>query len=159
MLSLHWRLQICNLSLKVELLYPLANKQGRGFTKSRHFNKWNVSVHGSPYIERSHSQAKTFHVSCIIYHVSFFLMYEGCSKSIEPLVGKSIFIDLEIRNFHPLQSSLLGDAHTSPALLRFLETLLELSFWNRVQLVHCILHDVLSWLNFGPFQYNVQLGK
>jgi hypothetical protein len=38
-----------------------------------------------------------------------------CSKSIEPLVGGNTFIDLEIQNSNPLQSSLLGDAHTSPS--------------------------------------------
>ena len=68
------------------------------------------------------------------------MIYEGCSKSIEPLVGRSIFIDLEIQNFNPHQSSYT----LPPALLPFLETLLELSLWNGVQLVHCILQDVLS---------------
>jgi hypothetical protein len=153
-LTLRWWLQICNLSLKVELLYPLANKQGRGVTKSRHFNKWDFSVHGSYCIERSHPHAKTFHVSCIIYHVSFFLMYEGCSKSIEPLVGKSRCIDLEIWNFNPL-----GDAHTSPSASAIFGNTPGTQFWNGVQLVRRILHDVLSWLKSGPFQHHFQLGK
>jgi hypothetical protein len=38
-----------------------------------------------------------------------------CSKSIEPLVGRNTFIDLEVQNPNPLQSSLLGNAHTSPS--------------------------------------------
>ena len=42
-------------------------------------------------------------------------IYEGCSKSIEPLLAKNTFIDLEIRNTNPLQSTLLGNAHTSPS--------------------------------------------
>lgn len=37
------------------------------------------------------------------------------SKSIEPLVGKNTFINLETRNTYPLQNSLLGNAHTSPS--------------------------------------------
>jgi hypothetical protein len=41
--------------------------------------------------------------------------YVVCSKSIEPLVGRNTFIDLEVQNPNPLQSSLLGDAHTSPS--------------------------------------------
>ena len=39
--------------------------------------------------------------------------YEGCSKSIGPLVGKNTLIYLDVWNPNPLQSSLLGDAHTS----------------------------------------------
>ena len=39
--------------------------------------------------------------------------YEGCSKSIGPLVGKNTIIYLHVWNPNPLQSSLLGDAHTS----------------------------------------------
>ena len=39
--------------------------------------------------------------------------YEGCSKSIGPLVGKNTIIYLDVWNPNPLQSSLLGDAHTS----------------------------------------------
>ena len=38
--------------------------------------------------------------------------YEMCSKSIEPLIGIYILIDLEVRNLNPLQSRPLGDAHT-----------------------------------------------
>jgi hypothetical protein len=38
-----------------------------------------------------------------------------CSKSIEPLVSRNTFIDLEVQNPNPLQSSLLGNAHTSPS--------------------------------------------
>jgi hypothetical protein len=38
-----------------------------------------------------------------------------CSKSIEPLVGRNTFIDLEVQNPNPLQSSFLGNAHTSPS--------------------------------------------
>jgi hypothetical protein len=41
--------------------------------------------------------------------------YVVCSKSIEPLVGRNTFIDLEVQNPNPLQSSLLGNAHTSPS--------------------------------------------
>jgi hypothetical protein len=41
-------------------------------------------------------------------------IYMVCSKSIEPLVGRNKFIDLEVQNPNPLQSSLLGNAHTSP---------------------------------------------
>jgi hypothetical protein len=40
-------------------------------------------------------------------------IYMVCSKSIEPLVGRNTFIDLEIQNPNPLQSSLFGNAHTS----------------------------------------------
>jgi hypothetical protein len=43
-------------------------------------------------------------------------IYVVCSKSIEPLVGRNTFIDLEVQNPHPLQSSLLGNAHTSPSV-------------------------------------------
>ena len=39
--------------------------------------------------------------------------YEGCSKSIGPLVGKNTIIYLDVWNPNPLQSTLLGDAHTS----------------------------------------------
>jgi len=39
--------------------------------------------------------------------------YEGCSKSIGPLVGKNTIIYLDVWNPNPLQSSILGDAHTS----------------------------------------------
>jgi len=40
-------------------------------------------------------------------------LYEGCSKSIGPLVGKNTIIYLDVWNPNPLQNSLLGDAHTS----------------------------------------------
>jgi hypothetical protein len=40
--------------------------------------------------------------------------YVVCSKSTEPLVGRNTFIDLEVQNPNPFQSSLLGNAHTSP---------------------------------------------
>ena len=40
-------------------------------------------------------------------------IYKGCSKSIGPLVGKNTVIYLAVWNPNPLQSSLLGDAHTS----------------------------------------------
>ena len=39
--------------------------------------------------------------------------YEVCSKSIVPLVGKNTVIHLDVWNPNPLQSSLLGNAHTS----------------------------------------------
>lgn len=42
------------------------------------------------------------------------MTYKGCSKSIELLLAKIILIELEIRNTNLLQSSLLGNAHTSP---------------------------------------------
>jgi hypothetical protein len=42
-----------------------------------------------------------------------FQKYVVCSKSIEPLVGRNTFIDLEVQNLNPLQSSLLGNAHNS----------------------------------------------
>jgi hypothetical protein len=59
------------------------------------------------------------------------LTYVVCSKSIEPSVGRNTFIDLEVQNPNPLQSSLLGNAHTLlPALPPLLETLLERVFWN-----------------------------
>jgi hypothetical protein len=38
-----------------------------------------------------------------------------CSKCIEPLVGRNTFIDLEVQNPNPLQSSLHGYTHTSPS--------------------------------------------
>jgi hypothetical protein len=38
-----------------------------------------------------------------------------CSESIEPLVGRNTFIDLEVQNPNPIQSNLLGNAHTSPS--------------------------------------------
>jgi hypothetical protein len=38
-----------------------------------------------------------------------------CSKSIEPLVGRNTFIDLEVQNPNPVQSSLRGNADTSPS--------------------------------------------
>jgi hypothetical protein len=41
--------------------------------------------------------------------------YVVCSKSIEPLVGRNTFIDLEVQNPNPLQSSLLDNAHTFPS--------------------------------------------
>jgi hypothetical protein len=43
------------------------------------------------------------------------VIYIVCSKSIEPLVGRNTFIDLEVQNPNLLQSSLLGNAHTSPS--------------------------------------------
>jgi hypothetical protein len=45
--------------------------------------------------------------------------YVVCSKSIEPLVGRNTFIDLEVQNPNPLQSSLLGNEHTSPSASTF----------------------------------------
>jgi hypothetical protein len=49
-------------------------------------------------------------------HVNFICnIYVVCSKSIEPLIGRNTFIDLEVQNPNPLQSSLLGNAHTSPS--------------------------------------------
>jgi hypothetical protein len=65
-------------------------------------------------------------------------------KIIEPLVGRNTFIDLEVQNPNPLQSSLLGDAHTSPSASPLLETLLERVFWNGDQPGRRIPHDVLS---------------
>ena len=45
--------------------------------------------------------------------------YGGCSKSIGPLVGKNTIIYLDVWNPNPLQSSLLGDAHTSSSVQYF----------------------------------------
>jgi hypothetical protein len=45
----------------------------------------------------------------------FEVLYVVCSKSIEPLVGRNAFFDLEVQNPNPLQSSLLGNAYTSPS--------------------------------------------
>jgi hypothetical protein len=42
-------------------------------------------------------------------------IYVVCSKSIEPLVSRNTFIDLEVQHPNPVQSSLLGNAHTSPS--------------------------------------------
>ena len=41
------------------------------------------------------------------------LSYVVCSKSIRPLVGKNTIIYFDVWNPNPLQSSLLGNAHTS----------------------------------------------
>jgi hypothetical protein len=41
------------------------------------------------------------------------LLYEVCSKSIGPFVGKNTIIYFDVWTPHPLQSSLLGNAHTS----------------------------------------------
>jgi hypothetical protein len=46
---------------------------------------------------------------------NLYTLYVVCSNSIEPLVGRNTFIDLEVQNPNPLQSSLLGNAHTSPS--------------------------------------------
>jgi hypothetical protein len=54
------------------------------------------------------------HVVFILYSL-ILPLYVVCSKSIEPLVGRNTFIDLEVQNPNPLQSSLLGNAHTSPS--------------------------------------------
>jgi hypothetical protein len=59
--------------------------------------------------------------TCIIQRVTYRdcgnpqATYLVCLKSIEPLVGRNAFIDLEVQNPNPLQSTLLGNAHTSPS--------------------------------------------
>ena len=40
-------------------------------------------------------------------------VYVGCTKSIRPLVSKNTIIYFDVWNPNPLQSSLLGNAHTS----------------------------------------------
>jgi hypothetical protein len=53
---------------------------------------------------------------CVV--VAFFfipVVYMVCSKSIKPLVSRNTHIDLEVQNPNPLQSILLGNAHTSPS--------------------------------------------
>jgi len=47
------------------------------------------------------------------HRVATILMYEVCSKSIGPLVGKNTIIYLDVWKSNPLQSSLFGNAHTS----------------------------------------------
>jgi hypothetical protein len=49
-----------------------------------------------------------------LYEQSYHI-YVVCSKGIETLVGRKTFIDLEAQNPNPLQSSLLGNANTSPS--------------------------------------------
>jgi len=49
-------------------------------------------------------------VMCPAYTTS---KYKGCTKSIRPLVGKNTIIYFDVWNTNPLQSSLLGNAHTS----------------------------------------------
>jgi hypothetical protein len=49
------------------------------------------------------------------YALAEYRIYVVCSQSIEPLVGRNTFIDLEVQNANPLQSNLLGNVHTSPS--------------------------------------------
>ena len=66
-----------------------------------------------------------------------FVAYEGCSKSIETLLAKNTFIDLEMRNTNPLQSRLLENAHTSasaPAIVGNTSGTQFLEWWATVPL-------------------------
>jgi hypothetical protein len=71
-------------------------------------------------------------------------IYVVRSKSIKPLVRKNTFIHIEQIYSNLLQSSPLDNAILIPAVPPLLKTLLELVFWNGVQLGRRVLHNVFS---------------
>ena len=72
------------------------------------------------------------------------IAYEGCSKSIGPLVGKNTIIYWMSETLIPFKVVSLVMHTLLPAVLPLLETFLESVLWNHVQQVCRVPHNVFS---------------